>query len=250
MLELKRFKGTVAVVGDEHIPEVDMTAIHVSNQVIRQVQPDVIVENGDLHDMYQISKYDKNPDRANTLQDDLDAANLRLRVLRSENPNARIILNVGTHEDRLRRYLWSGAPALAKLRCLKIEELLDLKANEIELVEFEEGVKFDDVFLVLHGDLVRVQSGYTARAMREKHGGSGMHNHTHRGGSHYDTDREGEHGWWENFCLCSLTPDYIKHPNWQQGFSIVTFVGSQRFFVEQMPIIKGKCIYGGEIFGV
>jgi hypothetical protein len=48
--------------------------------------------------------------------------------------------------------------------------------------------------------------------------------------------------------MCSLDPDWITNPNWQQGFSIITFEDGGRYFVEQIPVMKNKFIYGGRIY--
>ena len=49
-------------------------------------------------------------------------------------------------------------------------------------------------------------------------------------------------------CLCSLDPDWVSNPNWQQGFSLVHFT-KDRFWVEQLQIINRKFMYGGRVFG-
>ena len=81
----------------------------------------------------------------------------------------------------------------------------------------------------------------------EKHGGCGITGHCHRGGSFLKTDRFGVWGWWEGFCLCHLNPDWIKNPNWQQGITLVHFIG-KRFWVEAIPIIDHELMYGGKIY--
>ena len=154
----------------------------------------------------------------------------------------------GNHEDRLRKYLWSKAAALSSLDCLTIDKLYGLSENEIEHIEHEEGLTINGMFTIIHGDLIRAHSGYTAKGMYDKHGGNGMCGHTHRGGNYLRRDRSGIYGWWENFCLCDLSPDWIRNPNWQQGFSLIHFT-KDRFWVEQMQIINRKFMYGGKVYG-
>jgi predicted phosphodiesterase len=247
LIELKRFKGTIAAVNDMHYPDVDLRAVNTSNALITLTKPEVIVILGDLHDFYSLSDFDKSPSRLDKLQEELDEASLYLQVLRTNNPDARIIFLEGNHEDRLRRYLWSQAKPLATLRCMDIKSLFSLKDYEVESIPYEEGLLINSTFLFLHGDLVRAHSSYTAHAMMDKHSGNGMIGHTHRGGSFYKVTRSGYQGWWENWCLCDLNPDYTKYPNWQQGMSLVQFAGNHQFFVEQIPIIEGQAIYGGKL---
>lgn len=49
-------------------------------------------------------------------------------------------------------------------------------------------------------------------------------------------------------CVCSLNPDWIQNPNWLHGFSLLHMTNDSHFWVEQVPIIKNKFIYGGDLF--
>ena len=207
----------------------------------------MVLYPGDMGDFYLLSKFDQNPDRANTLQDDLNSTANLFKRHRSLLPNARLIFELGNHEDRLRRYIWNN-PKIASLDCLKLENLYKLHESEVECVGYEDGIIINKVFKVTHGDLIRKFSSYTAKGMMDKHGGCGMCGHSHRLGNSYKTNGFGMSGWWENGCLCDLEPDYIRHPDWQQGFSLVHFTGD-RFWVQQMQIINRKFMYGGRVYG-
>ena len=246
-MELK-FQGTALIMQDTHNPFQDQRALREVELFATEFQPDLALYPGDMNDFYQLSKFDRNPERANHLQSDLNSTASLFKRHRALMPNTRMIFLLGNHCDRLRRYLWSGSPALASLDCLTVEGLFKLKENEVECIDYEEGVLFNGNFMVDHGDLIRAHSSYTAKGMMDKHGGSGMHGHTHRLGSHYKRNRFGVYGWWENGCLCDLNPDWIQNPNWQQGFSVVHFA-KERFWVEQMQIINRKFMYGGKTYG-
>lgn len=239
---------TALVYNDTQNPYEDKAVLALVEQFMGGLQPDYLFINGDAQDFYPLSKFDKNPDRLTHLQGDLDNTSRMFRRQRTLLPNARMIQEDGNHEDRLRRFLWGKVPELASLRCLDLNKLLGLDENEISHGGYEEGILINGVFLIVHGNIVSIHSSYTAKRMYEKHGQCGMHGHTHRGGSYYKTDRFGIWGWWENFCLCDLDPDYIQNPNWQHGFSLIHFK-KKRFWVEQVPIIQGKFIYGGRLYG-
>jgi len=236
-----------AVINDLHAPFHDKQAVKVCFAVIKAIQPQEIDIAGDLLDFYQLSKFDKNPIQIGTIQEHINIGRDLLVELRDANPDADIYFHVGNHCDRLRRYLWSIAKELAGLDCLDLKELLDLAKLKIKLVDYEEGRVVNGIFSVSHGSIASIHSAFTAKRTFEKQGGNGIVGHSHRGGSFYKTDKFGTHGYWENFCLCELEPDYIKHPNWQHGFTIVNYIGD-RFFVEQIPIVKGKCVYGGKLY--
>jgi hypothetical protein len=239
---------TVAIVQDLHVPYHDATALALVEGFLGEIQPDYLLYPGDVYDFYAISDFDKNPNRLGKMQEELDITKMILERHNALLPKTIKKLLLGNHEDRLRRFLWTKAPELATLRCLTIEELLGLKNLDIELIAYEQGLMINDVFLVLHGNIASIHSGYTAKRMYEKHGGCGICGHCHRLGSYYKRDRFGIWGWWENGCICHLNPDWIKNPNWVQGFSLVHFQ-DDRFWVEQVPIIKGKFMYGGRIYG-
>lgn len=239
---------TAVILNDTHNPYEDKVVLSLVEQFLGELQPAYLWYDGDSNDFYPLSKFDKNPERLVNLQGDLDSTSKMFARHRKVLPNTRMIHIDGNHEDRLRRHLWSKDPALSSLRALELNELLGFKENEIAEVGYEEGLLVNGVFLVIHGNIASIHSGYTAKRMYERHGGNGICGHCHRGGSYYKRDRFGTWGWWENFCLCDLDPDYIQNPNWTQGFSIVHF-RKRRFWIEQVPIIDAKFIYGGRLYG-
>ena len=242
------FQGTAVVLNDTHNPFQDQRALREVELFLAELQPDMIVYAGDMSDFYALSKFDKNPSRADKLQEDLNSTAELFKRQRTLLPNTRMIFIPGNHEDRLRRHLWSQSPGLNSLDCLTIEGLYKLEDNGVESVEYEEGLLINGVFWITHGDLIRAHAGYTAKGMSDKHGGCGIHGHSHRLGSYYKRDRFGIYGWWENGALCKLDPDWISFPNWQQGFSLVHFT-KERFWVEQCQIINRKFLYAGKLYG-
>lgn len=242
------FEGVAVVLSDMHFPYHDQRALHEVERFVGELKPDLLLYPGDVMDFYSISTFDKNPNRQETLQTELTMAGNMFSRHHKLTPNTRMIFELGNHEDRLRRFLWSKAPELSSLECLAVEGLFRLQDSGVEMVPYAEGVMLNGNFLVTHGEIIRAHSGYTAKGMSDKYGGSGIHGHSHRLGSYYRRDRFGVSGWWEGGCLCNLEPDYITHPNWQQGFSVVTFRRG-RFWVEQVPIIHNRFIYGGRVYG-
>ncbi len=248
-LRLKTNAGfeTMAVINDTQHPHHDEKALDLVERFLADLQPDYLAYNGDMCDFYQISRFDKDPARITDLQSDINSMKAMYRRNRKAMPNTRMFEIDGNHEDRWQKFLWSKASELSSLTCLTLDELFDLKEYEIERVHYERGLMINGIFLTIHGDISSVHSGYTAKRMYEKHGGCGICGHCHRGGSYFKRDRFGTWGWWENFCLCSLHPDWIQNPNWVQGFSLVHFHGS-RFWVEQIPILGHSFIYGGKLY--
>lgn len=238
---------TMAIINDTQNPYEDKKSLRSVEHFLEEQQPEYLMYAGDINDFYQISKFNKNPSRADDLEKDISSTRIMFERHKLILPKTQKWFLPGNHERRMQMFLWSSATALSSLECLTLAELFKLKDYNINIVEYEQGVMVNGVFLVLHGDIASIHSGYTAKRMYEKHGGCGMCGHTHKGGSFYKRDRFGIWGWWENFCLCRLDPDWITNPNWTQGFSLVHFI-DDRFFVEQIPILNHKFIYGGKIY--
>lgn len=246
--ELGDERKAVLVINDLQIPYHDPASLGLVIRVIEDIQPDAIILNGDIIDFYTISRFNPDPKRRLQLQDDIDCAVDILHQIRTAAPLSKRILVAGNHEDRLRAYLWAKASELSSLRDLDIRKQLRLDILGYDYSPYDYIVKINDVFKVEHGDSVSKHSGWTAKAMYEKRGGCGICAHSHRMGSHLKTTEGDTSGWWENGCLCDMNPEYVKEPNWQQSFAVITFIGGW-FSVQQVPIIKHKFLFNDKLYG-
>ncbi len=229
---------------DWHVPYEDKKAVSCAINFCRETQPEIILID-EVHDFYELSRFDKDPARKHDTQAEIDIATMYFKRLRKACPDSRIILLNSNHLDRLRRFLWKEGSALAGLRCLQIEKLLELDKLNFEYKDnfFFKGVLFK------HGDLVRKYAAYTAKGEFDKEGCAGASGHTHRLGIHFTTKRGGSYCWVEGGCLCQLNPEYIKGiPDWQHGLVQFTFEekGTQ-YFPQAIPIIHGKIIHDGKV---
>lgn len=238
---------TAAALYDSHNPYQDKVTLSLVEKFLLEIEFHYLFYGGDNNDFYQISPFDKNPQRIPNMQADIDDTKYMYDRHSKMFPDVKKELLEGNHCYRLQRFLWSSAAALSSLSSLTIPELFKLKDFGIDYIPYEQGLMINGIFLAIHGDIASIHSGYTAKRMFEKHGGCGICGHCHRGGSFYKRDRFGIWGWWEGFCLCHLNPDWIKNPNWVQGFSLIHFKGD-RFWVEQIPIINHKFMYGGKLY--
>jgi hypothetical protein len=242
---MKDKKIKVVSLTDFHVPYEDPKVIQLMIDWCKSEQPEIIVMH-ELHDFYELSRFDKNPEREANLQEEIDKVNEYMAKFRNACPNARMILLNSNHLDRLRKFLWREAPALNSLRALNLKGLLELDKYKIE---FKEHFMFKGV-LFKHGDLVRKFSAYTAKGEFEKENVSGASGHTHRLGIYFHTVRGGAHVWVECGCGCKLTPEYIKGiPNWQNGFGLFCFEAKGRhFYPTVVPIINHKIFWGSKTF--
>lgn len=234
-------------IGDLHIPYEDKHCVQLVLNFISWFHPHFVFIVGDCIDMYQLSVFDKQPDRALQIGDDIKETRAFLSQLRAVAPRAEIIYFEGNHEDRLRKFLWKH-PEIAKIEEIQLPSLLHLADFNIKLVGGLEDYDYHN-FQIEHGGIIRKHSAYTAKGQMEARGTSGISGHSHRMGSHFKTNRGGDFVWYENGCLCDRNPEYVKHPDWQNGFTVGYFKrGNSRFTVEQICITGGKLVYAGREF--
>ncbi len=235
----KRFN--IVSLTDWHCPYHDEKALEVALAFCKLIQPQIIIIH-EAHDFYSLSSFDKDPNRINSLQEEIDQVTKYFWALRKLCPKSRIILLGSNHLYRLRKYLWRQAPAFAGLRSLEIPKLLDLDTFKIE---YKDTFTFRDV-LFKHGNKVSSHSAYTAKKEFEKEGMSGVTGHTHRLGQYYATKRGGSYTWIESGCLCDLNPEYIEGtPDWQHGISLVSFEPKgKHFYAYPIPIVNYEIHWG------
>lgn len=244
---MKREK-TIEVISltDAHVPFENKTAVDLAIRYCGAIQPAIIVMH-EWHDFYAISRFDKNPLRKHTLQDELDQVGVYFWALRKVCPKSRIILLNSNHLDRLRKYLWSRAPELASLRSLELGSLLELDKYNIEFMEVFEfkGVLFK------HGEVIRKDSGATAKAEFQKEKMSGVSGHSHRIEYFFTTLRGGKYVWVCSGCLSMLQPEYMSGiPDWQNAITKTTFYDKNKdsFHTQVLPIIDNKLLLDRIIF--
>lgn len=237
------------VFNDTHFPFQDDKCIDLLLECGARMKPDGYIILGDLIDFYSLSTFDKDPERLNNLQYDIDTAASFLCTLRATNKKAQIVYLEGNHEKRLQKFLWRH-PEINSLRSMNVEGLLELDRFNIQYIGAKgrraAKYKIGDMHFY-HGSIVRKHSGYSAKAMQDKYGVTLMHGHTHRDGKYTIRTEAGHFAAWENYCLCQLDAEYVDFANWTQGFSLITFAG-KRPYVEQIAIIGGKYIYGGKLY--
>lgn len=166
-------KNKFIVLSDIHFPYQDDKALKAVYKFLEQHPVDTIVLNGDILDFYDVSSFDKDPSRINSLQKEIDMANKFFSQLRKRH-SGRIIFIGGNHDaDRLERYL-KKHPELYSLNALKIDRILNL--NEYGIDFYRDEFRLGSL-KIIHGDMVRKFSAYTARGELEKHDTSGISGH-------------------------------------------------------------------------
>lgn len=248
--------STGVIFTDTHRPFHDEAALAVVHGIIKDVRPNLIVHGGDANDCYTISRYSTDPARLQTLQDDLDSTRQMFYGISEIAPDAEKVFLGGNHEDRLRKLIWDLKGAARELGKLRVFQkamtwpvLLDLESIGWDYVDYMHQPLVGKIprLLLKHGEVVRKWSAWTAKAEWEKNARSGVSGHTHRMGTFYHRDLNGSHVWQEAGCTCSLTPEYVRQPDWQHGCLVVSYT-SDWFHIEPVYIENGNAHWRGKEF--
>lgn len=186
-----------------------------------------IAEGFASHNCYEVSDFDKRPERLFNLEDEMKMATSIIDDLHARAaPNHQLFWVDGNHEERVQRIIWRKAQQFSHL-VQDLPEAMNLDALTNGHVRYGRHIDYLG-FVITHGTVVRQHSAYTAKAMIDKYRSSGASGHTHRMGSHSITDHKGtSHTWYEVGCLCRKDLEYTKtEPNWQSGFLIGSVWGN------------------------
>ncbi len=244
--------------GDSHFPFADPRALAVVLAIMEAEKPDVVVHVGDGMDCYGLSRFNKNPARIHSLQDEIDAYRVHLEQVAQTVPDAERVVLAGNHDDRLERLLWSlprDVQQITRLRnvheALQWPSLLDLDTIGWTWLSTREQTRTAILpkFIVKHGERVSIDSAMSARREMKTHTYSGASGHTHRKGTYFQgkggVDR-GNYVWLELGCTCDLYPEYAPNANWQQGCVVINFnLDTGGFHISDFYIHEGNAMGPG-----
>jgi hypothetical protein len=211
---------------DVHFPFHDSDLLDIWLDHVEALHPHGIDILGDLIDCYALSRFDRNPNRKGTFQDEIDQAVQFLTGMRScAGKDCDIRMSEGNHEHRHTKVLWGKAPGLATLRDFTIPQLLHLKKLGIKWHSIQNPYQIRDLWYT-HGDVLRKHAGMSARAKSDAIHGSVMIAHSHREGwSPYTTWKGIEQAYDAGHVSDYTQLDYVHTtPNWQQGWPVVEFL--------------------------
>lgn len=237
---------TYVITNDWQIPFHDLRVIDgLFMPFLFWLKPDGFIWNGDIIDNYTLSEFSKNPlDKSDLLLEAAITKSYMNEISKVKSITTKQWIG-GNHEDRIRRYIWNHSAKLQLDPQQTFENLFDVKRYGFTYHPYGHVTALGSLD-VTHGSIVRQHSAYSARAHFDKRGGSVIIGHTHRLGQYYRSNSKGVHVAIENGCMCSLKPEWVQDPDWQQGFAVV-HVGSKGFFhVQQIPIINRAMMFYGD----
>lgn len=240
---------TVVSISDIHFPYHNKQLLESTLLLIGDIQPDVVVINGDVNDFFQLSRFNQGLERLDDLQEEIDMGVEFRKTLREMLPDAVMRENLGNHDERILSYIENNARSLSSLRALKPESLLGLEELEITLFG-RAGHRIRPEFVFEHGHVVRGEAGASAKARLTNTLISGMMGHTHRM-AEYPKFGYRNLTWYEQGCLCDRNAEYkIGETNWQPGIAVCHFsTRTDNYHVELVRAVSQGYIYGGKHYG-
>lgn len=128
---------SIMVCSDLHDLEADEFALSVFLAECKRKQPDIIIFNGDIYDLYEFSKYHKDPRECKPVERLKFVHDKVWKVVREACPKAQIDLVIGNHEYRLLRVFADSNPYLKVILSdfvgLKMKDIFGLDTYRINL---------------------------------------------------------------------------------------------------------------------
>lgn len=228
--------GKVVVASDIHIPFQDDEAVDAFIKYCTKTKPEVVVLNGDVMDMFKLSRFTKGEGR--NPYEEINACRGLLFRLRKACPKAKIYYIIGNHETRLERFILEKAP---ELECL-LEDVFTILKVEDYKVEGCGRLIVNDNFKFYHGRLLGNKTGLSAIKELENSYMSGASGHCHKLAKYITRKAGRKFVWLETGCLCSMNPEYMIDPDWQQGFGVVEFRDGKLHKCEILEIENGEIL--------
>lgn len=235
----------VMVVGsDFHDIEADPFVLALFIDTCRRLQPDIIILNGDVFDLYEFSRFDIDPRRANVAERFKFVREMIFAKLREVCPNAQIDFVLGNHEWRFLKLFADRTSylkvVLSEVMGLTLEDVFGVHEYEINLI-----CKWDLAAFMQRDMTQQVKENYkiyygafvAAHLQNYKFGVSGTSGHTHKPSTDHFWNIHGKHTWVVTPCIAKTPVEYREGPDiFMNGFNIV-FVDTVTKQVQQELII-------------
>lgn len=242
-----RFK-TILVGSDFHDIEVDEFVLSVFLDTAKRVQPDIIVLNGDVLDMYEFSSFTQDP-RHFKIKERFDFVRKRIfKPLRELCPKSQITLITGNHELRFLKILSIQSPALrvvlSDVMGLTLADVFGLDEYEIDLVAKLDLSVFNasDAKKSLRENFKVFYNSFVCSHFKDwRFGMSGTSGHTHS--PHMDINASipmGKLTWVTTGCIANTQAEYIYGMDrWMNSFMLAHVDTETKLVIPEHFLIPG-----------
>lgn len=234
---------TVVIFSDAHFwPGATSAAYWILLQILEELQPDLVIDNGDSWDGASISRHDPNLwESKPTLRQELDCVREHLDSIQEyAGKDCEFIKIIGNHDMRWEALLAAKAPYIQDMPSTRISELFPEWEHQISIM-------LNGHTWVKH----RWHSGvHGAWNNVMKAGVSMVTGHTHRLGVRPYTDMRGTRYGIETGTLAEPWGPQFRYVeqnprNWQMGFVVLTIDGDN-VFPEAVEVKDGAAWFRGK----
>jgi predicted phosphodiesterase len=254
---MKRDKIYV-VMSDVHIPYQSVAGCRAVCDLMKDLQPDGIVLNGDILDLIELSRHSSASVaklEGRRINASFKAANKQLDEWQAAaGPQCTDNHFIdGNHEDRLARWLATGDNAVwIGDEATDIGLRLGLAARGFQ---YHKGYPEAHIRLghlvVTHG---RWTSKYAAATHLDRYRKSVLVGHCHTPGVHYGPGLDNQQVGIVTGHLADINSEAMKYapvPNsWRQGFAVVALEPNGLFHVQPVNFVEGCFYFGGKKYGM
>ena len=235
----------VLIFSDTHIPFHSITAIEAMFDFTVNKNITTIILNGDITDCYDLSKFDKEPNKEKA-NEEREKSIQFLMELKKVYPNAKIYYKFGNHEKRFLSLLKTKAVELFDFPEIRWDVLLKLSQMDIYYIPEENYIDLNSDIFIIHGHEYR--NGITspaspARTFFLRTNAITLGGHYHQVTDYSKPQINGELiASWSIGCLCDLHPQWMPLNSWGHGFAIYTKDDEKFWHVQNKRIIKGHVV--------
>jgi predicted phosphodiesterase len=221
------FSGSIVVLGDCHFPFSCRNSVNRAIDYIQNTQPKVVVQVGDLYDMFSQTKFPKRLSITPRSEKELARhdADLMWSLIRKVVPFAKLFQLTGNHDVRAHKRLIEKLPELEPFTNFEshwdfiewgVETIYDPR-QDLELA----GIVFT------HGHFSRLGQHLTQVDYKNV-----VHGHTHRGGVHFQRLKSGRIAWeldvgylGDPFHESMLYRPLTRFFGWTHGIGVIDSLG-------------------------
>jgi hypothetical protein len=196
---------------------------------VRRVKPNKIILNGDVLDLYEFSRYTKDPRKVDVMSS-IKWAHKFLEDLREASPDSEIHWIEGNHEHRLIKLLAEATPSLlpilSDLHGMTVGSLLGLDKYEVNYVSKANLATFKE--LDVKNEIAKnyyiayetVLFHHFPFAAQWGLAGTNGHHHSHKSSVKFDAIK-GPYEWHQTGGGHIRNADYANGEKWTNGFLII-----------------------------
>ena len=259
---------------DLHSLYLDPFAWEVAKSVLKDVQPDLVVLNGDVVDFPKLGRYTQMPgvSNFNVWDEIVFTRNQIFKPIREiVGDGVPITWHIGNHDQRLIRYIADGAPALHDIPFLDFDKLFAVEEYGIELVfgghflapsqkDRDNNIRktykvYYDTLAATHGhpDGGRADGANAADRLLRRFGYSGFSGHTHKPMIYTMPTEINPHANWTCLGMMSshaVAQNYNHDPTqYTMGFGVFEVLPASKIVSPNLALIfPDNAFFGGSHF--